>query len=181
MKLKNIILMLSLVALVFSADLATAQKKMGRIDKSPLDMAYYPRRGAKKVKVIYSRPFKKGRDIFGGIIKYGKVWRTGANETTEIRFGQDATFGGKSVKAGSYALFTIPGKDKWTIILNKGYDSWGAYGYKEADDVLRIEVPVKNDAGKSLENFSIGFGEDGGKVNMVLGWDKTRVKVPITF
>jgi hypothetical protein len=181
MKLKHILSILTLVAVVFAADVASAQKKMRGIDKSPLDMAYFPMRGAKKVKVIYSRPYKKGRDVFGGMVKYGKVWRTGANEATEIRFAQDVKFGGKEVKAGSYALFTIPGKDKWTIILNKDYDQWGSYGYKEAQDVARIEVTAKNDASKSLENFSIRFGGKGKEVNMVLGWDKTRVRVPITF
>lgn len=181
MKFKNILLMLTLVTLVFASDLATAQKKMRGLDKSPLDMARFRSNKSTKIKVIYSRPYKKGREIFGGIIKYGKVWRTGANETTEIRFAQDVTFGGKSVKAGTYALFTIPGKDKWTVILNTVYDSWGAGGYKEANDVARVEVDAKNDASNSLENFSIRFGKTSTGTNMVLGWDKTRVKVPISF
>ncbi|WP_299461090.1 DUF2911 domain-containing protein [uncultured Microscilla sp.] len=180
MKLKYILSMLTLVAVVFAADIASAQKKMRGLDKSPLDMAY-PRRGAKKVKVIYSRPYKKGRDIFGGIVKYDKLWRTGANEATEIRFAQDVKFGGKAIKAGTYALFTVPGKDKWTIILNKDYDQWGTSGYKEANDVARIEVPAKNDAKKSLENFSIRFGGNDKDLTMVLGWDKTRVRVPMSF
>lgn len=181
MKVKHILSILTLVAVVFAADVASAQKKMRGIDKSPLDMSYYPRRGAKQIKVIYSRPYKKGREVFGGIVKYDKVWRTGANEATEIRFAQDVKFGGKEVKAGTYALFTIPGKDKWTIILNKDYDQWGSYGYKEANDVARVEVMAKNDAKNSLENFSIRFGGKDKDLKMVLGWDKTRVVVPISL
>ena len=181
MKFKNILLVLTLVALVFAGDVATAQKKMRGVDKSPLDMACFPRRGAKKVKVFYSRPYKKGREVFGGIGKEDKVWRTGANDATMMILTQDATIGGKSVKAGTYGVYTIPGKDKWTIIINKDYDAWGSSGYKKANDVARIEVSAKNNATESLENFSIRVGGEGNATKGGMGGVKTRVSVPVKF
>src|SRR5829696_3874612 len=85
----------------------------------------------KDVKVTYGRPYKKGRVIFGGLEKYGKVWRTGADEATEITFANDVNFGGKRVKAGTYTLFTIPDRNQWTVILNSQLGQWGAYDYEK--------------------------------------------------
>jgi len=185
MKLKNILSVLSLVAVLFITDLATAQKKMSRLYKSPLDMAYFPRRGAKQMRVIYSRPALNGRSVFGDgskLAPFGKKWRTGANETTEIMFAQDVTFGGKQVKAGTYSVYTIPGKDKWTVILNSKLGTWGAYQHDESKDVAKVEGSVKSDAKNNLENFSIRFAEQGGKASaLVMGWGKTRVRVPISY
>ncbi|GAA4798993.1 DUF2911 domain-containing protein [Litoribaculum gwangyangense] len=150
-----------------------AQKFAG-LDKSPLDIAYYKtdRYAPPMVKVIYSRPQLNGRSM-STLAPEGKVWRTGANEATEIQFFQDMTFGGKPVKAGTYSLFTIPGKTEWTIILNTVLDVWGAYGYKEDKDVLRVKAPVSS--GEAVEAFSIAF--DNG--NMYLAWDTTRVAVSV--
>ncbi|GAA4449919.1 hypothetical protein GCM10023189_09740 [Nibrella saemangeumensis] len=158
-------------------------------DKSPMDMAYYPdnfahdRKGNDKalVRVIYSRPAKNNREVFGKLIPYGKVWRTGANEATEIKFYQDATIGGKKVKAGTYSLFTIPGENEWTIILNSDLDYWGAYSYKQENDVLRVTAPVKK-SGTPLENLSIQFAKaNGNDTVMRLGWDTTVVEIPVSF
>lgn len=173
---------LSLLALVFalfiSAD-AEAQK-FPNIDASIHDIAYYrPERNAPPiVKVLYGRPLKKGREIFGTLVPFGEVWRTGANEATEIRFYKDVMFGDKQVKAGTYALFSIPGASEWTVILNSDLDVWGAYSYKQDKDVTRIKVPVSQ-GDESLEAFSIAFKSDKDGGVMVLGWDKTRVEVPI--
>ncbi|GAA4406722.1 hypothetical protein GCM10023187_26530 [Nibrella viscosa] len=154
-----------------------------------MDMAYYPdnfahdRKGNDKalVRVIYSRPAKNNRDVFGKLIPYGKVWRTGANEATEIKFYQDATIGGKKVKAGTYSLFTIPGENEWTIILNGDLDYWGAYSYKQENDVLRVTAPAKK-SGTALENFTIQFAKaNSNDAVMRLGWDTTVVEVPLTF
>ncbi len=92
------------------------------------------------IEVVYSRPSAKGRTIFGDLVPYGKMWRTGANTATKITFGEDVKVGGVAVKAGSYALYTIPNKDEWEIIINKGATNGGLNGYKAEDDVARFKV-----------------------------------------
>lgn len=169
-----------LLALVFSTT-ASAQKFSG-LDKSPMDQAMFPDAHSKKaplVRITYSRPQMKSRSI-SELAPAGQVWRTGANEANEIVFYKDAKFGGKDVKAGSYSLFSIPGTDEWTIILNSDLNQWGAYSYDEAADVLRTTAKVSNGSEK-LEPFSIAFDEKGEGANMVLGWGTTRVTVPISF
>ncbi|NNE76175.1 MAG: DUF2911 domain-containing protein [Pricia sp.] len=165
-------------AMIFAND-AVAQEFSG-LDKSPADIASYPPGGRdsnKAIRVIYSRPQLKGRSM-AELAPTGKVWRTGANEATEITFYSDVSFGGKNIPAGDYSLFTIPGENEWTVILNKNLNQWGAYSYDESADVARIDVPAKSDS-ESLEPFSIAFEEADGGVHMVMGWDKTRVAVPI--
>jgi hypothetical protein len=100
--------------------------------------------GLTEVRIDYSRPGVKGREIWGELVPYDKVWRAGANEATKIIFSTDVKINGKELKAGSYSLFIIPTKNNWTIIFNKTADQWGAFEYNEAEDALRIEVtPVK--------------------------------------
>jgi hypothetical protein len=179
---------LSLI-LVFSFVVGVNAQSLRGLDKSPLDIAYYPDNFAHDrkegqsalVKVTYSRPARNNRDLFGGLVPYGKVWRTGANEATEIQLYQDATIGGKQVKKGTYALFTIPEKDNWTIILNSDLDYWGAYSYNEKNDVIRVTAkpePLKKEA----DNFTIQFsGEGKNKAVMSLAWGNTLVQVPFEF
>lgn len=159
------------------------------VDKSPMDAAYFPdnfahdRKGDEKalVRVIYSRPARNNREVFGKLVPYGKVWRTGANESTEIKFYQDATIQGKKVKAGTYSLFTIPGENEWTIILNSDLDYWGAYKYKAENDVLRVTVPAQK-ATDVIEHFAIQFAKGtNSDAVMRLGWDTARVEVPLSF
>jgi hypothetical protein len=154
-----------------------------------MDMAYFPHNfahdrkpGAKAiVRVIYSRPQKSGREVFGSLVPYGKVWRAGANEATEVKFYQDVELGGKKVKAGTYSLFTIPGEKEWTIILNTDLDYWGAYSYNAKNDLARVTAPAK-EVNDSVENFTIQFVDKGAKKgNMTIAWDKTAVEVPFTF
>lgn len=164
-------------AVVFSTE-ATAQKFSG-LDKSPLDIASYPasyKEADKSVRVIYSRPQLKGRSL-ADLAPEGKVWRTGANEATEVTFYKDATIGGKTVKAGTYSLFTIPGDDEWTVILNSNLNQWGAYSYDSDADVARVTASASTDS-EELEAFSIVFEDDG---EMVMGWGTTRVSLPISF
>lgn len=133
--------------------------------------------GLGNVTVKYSRPSVKGRTIFSGLVPYGEVWRTGANSATIITFSDDVTLEGKPVAAGEYGLFTIPGKDTWTIILNKGAQQWGAYEYKQADDVLRFQVKPQTSTEKT-ETFTISFSDvlpSTAKLNLT--WDKTKVSV----
>ena len=152
-------------------------QKFSKLDKSPLDVVSFPssnKEPNKLVKVIYSRPQLNARDL-NTLVKNGEVWRTGANEAVNITLYDDVKIGGKAVKAGEYSLFTIPGETEWTIILNTDINVWGAYSYKEANDVIRVMAPVSS--GESLEAFSIAFTEDG---TMHLGWGTVRVAVPIT-
>ncbi|HEX8547578.1 MAG TPA: DUF2911 domain-containing protein [Cytophagaceae bacterium] len=175
---KHLILFYALLSSLGSFTSSFAQK-FPDLDKSPHDISYH--RGKDKqplIKAIYGRPQKKERVIFGELEPYGKVWRTGANEATEIKFYKDVTIGNKLVKAGTYSLFTIPDKDKWTVILNSELDQWGAYSYNSEKDVLRTEVPVKASQ-TPVEAFTIVFKEDK-TVSMILAWDKVVIELPIT-
>lgn len=179
--MKNLITLSTLIlALIFSIE-AGAQQFSG-LDKSPADIASFPsdyKISDKTVRVIYSRPQLKGRTL-ADLAPAGQVWRTGANEATEITFYKDVTVGGKAVKAGSYALFTIPGEKEWTVILNKKLNQWGAYSYDATVDVARVSAAVSTDD-KSLEEFSIAFKEVPNGAHLVMGWGKTRVALPITL
>ncbi|WP_340202158.1 DUF2911 domain-containing protein [Ascidiimonas sp. W6] len=177
--MKKMILLLMAIGTMMASQDVSAQKFSG-LDKSPHDISYYKvqRNAPPLIKVVYGRPQKKGRKIFGGIVSYGDVWRTGANEATEITFYKDVTFGGKSIQAGTYTLFTIPSAKEWTVILNTDLDVWGAYAYNKAKDVASVSVPVKNDS-KSIEAFSITFTKVDDGVHLNIGWDTERIAVPI--
>jgi hypothetical protein len=181
------LLLFSLCIFVFSA--ASFAQQLAGLDKSPMDMAYYPHNFAHdrkageqaSIRVIYSRPQKNGREIFGKLIPMDKVWRAGANEASEIKFYQDIDFGGKKVKAGTYSLFTIPGEKAWTIILNSDLDYWGAYSYNEKKDVLRVSAPV-SELPAVVENFTIQFDTKANKQGvMKFAWDKTLAELPFTI
>ncbi|MBT1685213.1 DUF2911 domain-containing protein [Dawidia soli] len=137
------------------------------------------------INVFYNRPYKKGRVIYGGLVPYGKVWRTGANEATTFKTSQDLKFEGKTLRKGTYSLWTIPGEDTWTIIFNSEYGQWGVSSDGEANrspdrDVLQVQVhPVLQD--REFEQFTIAFEKLGEEVEMVLMWDKTLVAVPFTY
>jgi len=173
-----------------SAQLATnSEVKFPAADSSPADIVYFPLNSAKAkstdlvkpmIKIIYSRPQKKGRDIFGVLEQYGSVWRFGANENTEVRFFRKVNIGGKKIKAGSYSLFAIPNKDSWTIILNSQTDRWGAFTYDSGKDVVRVNVPVKS-LPKPMEYFSITFTTIEKGATLIAAWDKTLVELPILF
>jgi hypothetical protein len=173
---------------------AKAQYKFPGIDASVMDMVYYPLDASSKskppqIRVLYSRPLKKGREVFGatGLQPYGKVWRLGANELTEIRFYVPVMIGGKKVAPGTYSLFAIPGMDAahtdWTIILNGTLDKWGLFYDRDKyqdKDIVRFTVPVKA-LDNVQESLAITFTPLPDGANMIIGWDKTAVEVPITF
>ncbi|MGY6648877.1 DUF2911 domain-containing protein [Wenyingzhuangia sp. IMCC45574] len=170
--------LLALVAIVLGLGTLNAQNFRG-LDKSPLDVASYPlgyKNANKIVKVVYSRPQLKGRAVESLAVP-GKVWRTGANEATEIRFFKDVVLGGKKVKAGTYSFFTIPGKDNWTIIISSDTNVWGAYSYNKENDVARIEAKVSK-TGKFVEAFAMAFDK---KMNLYLAWGETLVTVPMSL
>lgn len=136
--------------------------------------------GLGKITVKYSRPNTKGRKVFGELEPYGSVWRTGANSATVITFTEDVTFEGKPVPAGEYALFTIPGKGDWTVILNKTTNQWGAYDYKEAEDFLRVSVKPLTLKDK-VETFKIDFAEvNPTKAVLTMAWDHTLIPVNLS-
>lgn len=182
---------LSLLVLpaLFAISVHAQDVKFPALDSSPADIVYYPLNAAKvkagdvstpTIKVIYSRPSKKGRDVFGALEPFGKVYRLGANESTEIKFFKPVTIGKKEIKAGTYSLFAIPNKDNWTLILNAQTDRWGAYTYDEKKDIVRVEVPVKP-LENVVEALSITFVPQPTGANLVIGWDKTSVELPIQF
>ncbi len=126
--------------------------------------------GAATVTIVYSQPSARGRKIMGGLVPYGEVWRTGANEATTIEFDKPVKIEGKDLAAGKYALFTIPGENEWTIIINKEVKQWGAFKYKQEQDILRVPVkPSKTSA--PVETFNIAVGKD----DIQLKWENTAV------
>lgn len=154
-------------------------QRFDQIDQAPVDIAYLrtDKKAVPMIKVVYSRPSKEEGQVFGSLVPYDEIWRTGANEATEITFYREMLFGEKRVKAGRYVMHTIPGKKEWTIILNSNTDTWGAHFYNPEKDVLRIKVPVRKD--KPIDIFSIAFTKDIKDSYMVLAWNKTRVNIPL--
>ncbi len=136
--------------------------------------------GLSFIELSYSRPGVKGRQVFGDLVPYGKVWRTGANQATTITFGDEVNFGGTKVPAGKYGLLTIPGKTEWTVILSKQLDVTSAAAYKQDQDLVRI--PVKPyQLPFSIETFTIGLGDvSSNSCKLELMWDSIYVHVPIT-
>jgi hypothetical protein len=170
---------------------AMAQSKFTPMDKSPMDVSYYPvnypilkiqdrATEALVARVVYSRPQKSGRTVFGELVEYGKAWRLGANEATEIEFFRDVKIGGKKVKKGRYTLYAVVNPDKWTIILNTDTDTWGAFKYDAKKDVLRTDVPVQRN-GENLEAFAMTFEKNNGGFNLLAGWDDVMVRLPISL
>ena len=135
--------------------------------------------GISSIELSYSRPGMKGRKIFGDLVPYGQVWRTGANAITRIKFGDDVTIGGQPLKAGEYAIYTIPNEKEWDIIINKDANSWGT-DYKQEDDVVRFKVKsIKLD--NPIETFTMQFANVmPGSLELHIMWEKTAVIVPIT-
>ncbi len=146
---------------------------------SPMAVASY-KEASIYLKVNYCQPSRKGRTVFTDLAPYGKLWRTGANEATEISVNRDVKVGGKTLKAGTYTLFTIPDADKWTIILNTELGQWGEYKYDRTKDILTFEVPsLKNN--ELYEAFTIQFSETLTGADMALLWDNIKVVVPFIF
>jgi hypothetical protein len=131
---------------------------------------------ANGIKVVYGQPSKNGRVIFGTLEPFGKVWRTGADEATEITFSKDVVFGGKPVKAGTYTLFSIPDAKTWTVILNSKLGQWGAYDYEKVKGQDVVAVKVKREA-LSTPAEKLTFTLPGNAV--VFAWDDTKIAVPV--
>ena len=128
--------------------------------------------------MIYSRPQKNNRTVFGDLIEYNTIWRLGANEATEIEFFKDVKIGGKKLLKGRYTMYAIPTPTQWTIIFNKDTDIWGAFKYDEKKDVLRTVVPVQTTP-QVEEAFTMGFEKSAGGADLIIAWDSTFVTLPI--
>jgi Protein of unknown function (DUF2911) len=175
----------------FSANSITAQTKFPPVDKSVMDMSYYPN-GYPVLKiqdkatdplvarVIYSRPQKNGRVIFGDLLEYGKVWRLGANEATEIEFYQNVKINSTKIKKGRYTMYCIPYADKWTIIVNKETDTWGSFKYDTKKDLVRMDVLVQKQT-EINESFAMVFEKASTGANLIVAWDNVKVVLPIIF
>ncbi len=156
----------------------TPAPKLEFPDASP-NATVQQRVGLTDIEVVYARPGVKGRKVFGELVPYGEVWRTGANNATKITFSTPVKVGGTDVPAGSYALFTIPTPTDWTIILNKVTGQWGSYSYDEKNDQMRVKVkPVT--LAEPVETFEIGWGDiKDSTATLNLTWEKTRVPVKV--
>ncbi len=171
----------ALVVPVLSATLLAQPRQTPALEfPQPSPAASFKQRfGLTDVEVEYSRPSAKGRKIFGGLVPYGEVWRTGANAATKLTLSADVTIDGKAVPAGSYAVFTIPGESEWTVILSKVTGTWGSYQYDAKDDQARIQVKPTAMA-NPMETMTIELGDltsDSAKLS--IAWEKTRVAVQL--
>jgi len=166
--------------LLLSRSLGAAEEKKIEFPSASQHSVVKQRVGLTDVEVDYSRPNKNNREIFGGLVPYGKLWRTGANAVTKIKFSKPITLGGKEIPAGEYALFTIPTADEWTIIVSKDAKVQSAADYKQENDAARITARPEA-LPDTIETFAIGFRDvKGASATLNFVWDKTRVPVKLT-
>lgn len=171
--LKHAVLIASLALICTSV--AAAQEDPSK-RPSPPAQAQCKFSGGKTITVDYSSPRAKGRKIFGGLVPYGEVWRTGANDATTFVTSADLTVGGKNVPAGSYTIFTVPAADKWTLIINKKTGEWGVPYKYESDELARVPMSVSKTSAP-VENFTISFDQSGGGCALQLSWENTQAAV----
>lgn len=184
-------LVISFLSFCFIVTYGSAQTKLPPVDKSPMDMSYYPN-GYPVLKiqdkpieplmtrVVYSRPQKNGRTIFGDLLEYGKVWRLGANEATEIEFYQNVKINNTKIKKGRYTMYCIPYAEKWTLIINKENDTWGSFKYDSKKDIAKIDLPVQKET-EITEAFSMVFEKAASGINLIIAWDDIKVTMPIAL
>lgn len=165
----------TLLAILF-ATATFAQTGGGR--PSPAASASCDLGGGKTINTAYSSPRMKGRKVYGELVPFGEVWRTGANEATTFVASADVTVGGKAVPAGSYTLFTVPTADKWTLIINKKTGEWGIPYKYEGDELARVDMTVSK-LPSPVENFTIAYDKTGSGCTMRLDWETTRASIDI--
>lgn len=164
------------------------------LDNSPMDMAYFPENYPMLkmnqadtiplvARVIYSRPKKNGRIIFGAndksLCQYGREWRLGANEATEIELFKPVVVNGKKIAAGRYVLYCIPQEDKWSIVFNSNLFTWGLH-LDSSKDVAAVEIPV-NKTGKNVEIFTMEFKQSATGVDLIMVWDDVKAILPFSY
>jgi hypothetical protein len=170
--------LLSLPLLLLS--ICCAAQETTALRPSPLAIAAIRYKDA-YLKITYSQPQKRGREIFGNLVPYGKVWRTGANEATEITTTKDITINNILLKAGTYSLFSIPDKEKWTIIINSEPGLWGSYNYNQKLDVFRFDVAVQRIDKPLYEIFTLQLNQQNSVAELLILWDDVKVSIPIKF
>jgi hypothetical protein len=159
-------------------------------DLSPMDMIYYPSDYPLKkmsgdisspplARIIYSRPHRQGRKIFGELVKYNQPWRLGANEATEVEFFSTATIQNKIIKPGRYVLYCIPQETKWTLVLNSNLYSWGLEQNRQKD-LMQFEIPIEKN-NTTIEYFTMAFENSGKNANLLILWDDIKATLPIKF
>jgi hypothetical protein len=190
--MKNLSFIISFLVLALGSTAQTGQNKsIPAVDKSVLDISYYPvnypilriqdkASEPLAARVIYSRPQKSGREVFGNLVEYGKVWRLGANEATEIEFYRDVTMGKTRIKKGRYTLYAIPKTDNWTVIVNRDTDTWGSFKYDEKKDVARLDIKPERIT-EALETFSMYFEKSAAGMALVVVWDNVKGNIPFIF
>ena len=175
--------LLFFISLLASSTFNVNSQEIKELDSSPLDFAlFHPEveKATPVARIIYSRPHKKERVIFGGLVPYGEIWRTGANQTTELTLFQDVFFEGNKLKSGSYSIYTIPNEQEWTIIINSKLHTWGVYDYDATKDVLRFKVSPTT-ISESRESFGIAFDGKNGKGKLLLAWENIEVYINLEY
>ena len=166
------------------------KRRAANMDKSPMDIAYFPEdfpvlkmsgkeTGDPIARIIYSRPSKDGRNIFGDVVKYGTYWRLGANEGTEIEFFRDVTINSTRVKKGRYIIYSIPYKNKWTIKLNSDLFTWGL-SIHSRNDLYSFDIPVTT-AGNNYEVLTMKFEPRDKGAQLMMAWDSVKTFLPFTY
>ena len=180
------------ICLLFVYSFSFSQSsKLPEVDKSPLDVSYYPNNypvlkiqnkasESLVARIFYSRPQKQGRKIFGELVEYGQVWRLGANEATEIEFYKDVKIAGKKVPKGRYTLYAIVNENSWTMIINKETDTWGAFKYDPKKDLLRTDINVQKTE-EVVESMSMWFDKTSSGISLNIAWEQVKVSLPITL
>ena len=179
--MKKTVIIIGILAIVLAVAFVFWRSKVK--SKSPEDGVDYVE-GDIKIHVYYNRPYKKGRVIFAenGLVPFGKVWRTGANEPTYIETNKTLNIKGQELKPGKYSIWTIPNEQSWSVILNSDYPSWGINfngeaNHEAASDVVTVEVPVSQTE-TEIEQFTISIEKTGDEMELIFLWDKTVVAVP---
>jgi len=186
--MKHLIILLFTATICFNA---VAQQKPTDLDKSPMDMSYWPKdypllkmtgksKDVPTARIIYGRPQKNGREIFGGINRYNEIWRLGANEATEIEFFKNVKIDGKVLPKGRYTIFCIPQENKWTLIFNKDNFCWGSFNYDAKKDVFRADMKIEKTA-EITEALTLYFDDNRNGANFIIMWDNIKATLPITF
>ena len=171
-------LLLVILISIFTVDQVAAQEGI-KPRLSPLEIVTVKYEST-YIKVTYGRPHKKGRVVFGDVVPYGEIWRTGANEATEITLTKDVMIDNKKLSAGTYTIFTVPDKDKWKVIFNSDLGQWGAYNYNPDKNVLEVEAKV-SELDIVYEPFTIEFQLQNDETNLLMMWDRTKASFTIKF
>lgn len=167
-----------LIGLMLAAAPAAAQRDKSQRPSPPASAACKFSDG-KSITVDYSSPRMKGRKIYGGLVPFGQPWRTGANEATTFVTDADVTVNGKTIPAGNYTVYTVPAEQRWTLIISKKTGQWGIPYPGEGEDLLRADMKVAS-LPSPVENFTISFGQAGGRCTLQIDWETTRASAEIT-